>query len=107
MDACEASSPSSRSIDALPLWALISAWAASPRCLSRQTRMTKAPREANPNAVALPRPELAPVIRQTLPCMVRVGVAIGLPSTSETLLPQHDDTSKLLSPKHTASVKPA
>src|SRR2546421_8515829 len=49
---------------ALPLAALISARAASPRCLSRHPRRTVAPDFAKPRAVALPSPELLPVTRQ-------------------------------------------
>src|SRR5579862_4082798 len=78
MGACEARS-ASRSIDSLPLWALISAWAASPRRWSRQTRTAVAPMLAKPNAVALPMPEVAPVIRQTLPCIVCIVAALGFP----------------------------
>src|SRR5947209_15011375 len=60
-------STSSKSTLSFPLAVLISACVNSPRCLSRQPRITVAPSFANPCAVALPKPELLPVTRQTLP----------------------------------------
>src|SRR5947199_2408683 len=51
----------------LPLLVRISRRAASPLSLSRETITTVASSLARPSAVALPMPELAPVIRQTLP----------------------------------------
>src|SRR6266700_7244931 len=53
----------------LPLLALISMSAASPLSLSRETITTDAFSLATPEAVALPIPELPPVIRHTLPVM--------------------------------------
>jgi hypothetical protein len=54
---------------ALPLSVLISSIAASPAPRLRQTITTLAPILANPKAVALPIPELAPVTMRTLPTM--------------------------------------
>src|SRR5438093_12452486 len=51
----------------LPLLVRISRRAASPLSLSREIITTVASSLARPSAVALPMPELAPVIRQTLP----------------------------------------
>src|SRR5438067_2151009 len=67
MDRCAERSTSKRSRVPLPVAALISARAASPRPLSRHARITTAPSLANPSAVAFPRPELAPVTIQTFP----------------------------------------
>src|SRR5260370_20171762 len=53
----------------LPLLALISMRVASPLSLSRETITTEAFSLARPIAVALPIPELPPVIRHTLPVM--------------------------------------
>src|SRR5690242_2140088 len=53
----------------LPLLALISMSATSPLSLSRETITTEAFSLARPRAVALPIPELPPVIKHPLPVM--------------------------------------
>src|SRR5438552_10069857 len=70
MDCCDDRSASRRSTASLPLCVLISRCASSPLVRSRQTMTTVAPIRANPSAVALPMPELAPVIRHTFPCIL-------------------------------------
>src|SRR5258708_40202730 len=69
MDCCDDRSAISRSTASLPLFVLISRCPSSPLARSRQTMTTVAHIRANPSAVAFPMPELAPVIRQTFPCI--------------------------------------
>src|SRR5215203_6383968 len=65
MSSWEERSASKRSTEALTLLSLISARAASPLPRSRPTITTLAPMLASSMAVALPMPEVAPVMRQT------------------------------------------
>src|SRR6266704_3963571 len=67
-----------RSMASFSLFSLISFCASSPLIWLRHTITTVAPICANPNAVALPIPELAPVTMQTFPCMFVFNVGMVL-----------------------------
>src|SRR5260370_24128282 len=76
----------------LPLLALISMSVASPLSLSRETITTEAFNLDRPIAVALPIPELPPVIKHTLPVMATLFssnhayLLVGLGGTGENNL---------------------
>src|SRR5438105_1763621 len=65
-----------RSMASFSLFSLISFCTSSPLDRLRHTITTVAPICANPNAVALPMPELAPVTMQTFPSMLVFDVGI-------------------------------
>src|SRR5215212_2379214 len=76
---------SKRSTEALALPSLTSARAASLLPRSRPTITTLAPMLASPMAVALPIPEVAPVIRQTFPSMAPPCFSVSGLSISRSL----------------------